>query len=127
MAIDSSVYVSVQYAVLNEQPLPKNIKPIISSMTFIIHIITVCVRNFSVNALIGVINLLKIIERPLTPPVAKLFGALKSTTPRAVSIVPRFKITQYSMVLFVFLRFSSLVKKGFSLRFFIFPFILFCG
>ncbi len=93
-AIDSSVYAIVQYAVLNEQPFPKNIKPIISKITFIIHIITVCVTNFSVNGLRGVMNLLNIIESPLTPPVAKLFGALKSATPMAVKIVPKFKIAQ---------------------------------
>ncbi len=37
----------------------------------------------------GVINLLSIIEIPLTPPVAKLFGALKSVTPSASNSAPK--------------------------------------
>ena len=66
-------------------------KPIISRIT-----LRTCIKNAaSSQATYLVVNLLKIMAIPLTPPVAKLFGFLKKYMPAANSRVPRLRITQY--------------------------------
>ncbi len=56
------------------QLLPRMIKPIISSSTFIMAIMTACVKNLCVKELSGVMNLLRTMEIPPTPPRVKLLG-----------------------------------------------------
>ena len=72
--------------VLKVQPRPKNMNPKTSISAFIIISICDCVRG---------IYGCKIIERPLTPPVAKWLGDLKKYTPAANASAPAFNKVQY--------------------------------
>ena len=67
IAYISTVYIILQYAVLNVQPFPRKMKPIIIRIAFIMRLIT----GWVMNGTDFVTYFVKIMEIPLTPPVVK--------------------------------------------------------